>query len=482
MGIAFREQLMFAGVDLEHRDVVIFGGGLAGIAAAVQLLDHGIKPTLVERRPFLGGRAFSFADRSSGEEIDNGQHVILGVCDQFLKLLEQLGTRQDIELGSVLEVPVSLGGRISSLRASRIFGNGAALLRYGHLSVKDRLAVTRVLVGMKFARYGTQDEEAQKSLTFAKWLSARGQSDEAIECFWSMFILPVFNCRIDEVAAYDAIEFTRAALLSSTSDAAIGYPKKGLSYLIGHPAFEYLRANGAEVIDRTGVDALASFDGGGFEVRLSNGQQLRTDTVISALPPNVLNRILPQSDARYAKLASQLVKFQYSPIVAVHLWYERTVMDERVTAFLDLGLQWVFNDSALRNTSSTRRQHIVVSLSAADEWVLLSKQQVLERTQAAMNAAFPMTRDTSVVNSSVVKTLEATVKVEPGSQELRPTTMQDISGFFIAGDWTDTRLPATMEGAVQSGNAAAIRVIDWLRARGMHCEPSNEEANRFAGL
>ena len=117
---------------------------------------------------------------------------------------------------------------------------------------------------MKFTRYGNRKKEDQKSVTFAKWLSARGQSDEAIERFWSMFVLPVFNCRIDEVAAYDAIEFTRAALLSSTSDAAIGYPKKGLSYLIGHPAFEYLCANGAEVINRTSVEAFASLEGGGF--------------------------------------------------------------------------------------------------------------------------------------------------------------------------------------------------------------------------
>ena len=465
MGNALRYQMMATGANLEHRDVIIFGGGLAGIAAAVQLLDHGIKPTLVERRPFLGGRAFSFADRSSGEEIDNGQHVILGVCDQFLKLLEQLGTRQDIELGSVLRVPVSLGGRISTLRASRIFGNAAALLRYRHLSVKDRLAVARVLAGMKFERYGSLEEENQ-SLTFAKWLSVRGQSDEAIERFWSMFILPVFNCRIDEVAAYDAIEFTRDALLGSTRDAAIGYPKKGLSYLIGHPALEHLRANGAEVIDRTSVEAFTLLDGGGFEIRLSDGQRLRANTVISALAPNVLKGVFPQPDAGSAGLASKLAKFRHSPIVAVHLWYERPVMDERVTAFLDLGLQWVFNDSVLRNTSSTGRQHIVVSLSAADEWVSLSKQQVLERVQSVMNAAFPKARTTRLSNSSVVKTLEATIKVEPGSQELRSGPDTGISGFFIAGDWTDTKLPATMEGAVQSGNDAAMQVIDWLRDRG----------------
>lgn len=451
--------------NLDDRDVVIFGGGLAGIAAAVQLLNHGIKPTLVERRPFLGGRAFSFADRSSGEEIDNGQHVILGVCKQFLKLLEQLGTRQHIELGPVLEVPVSLGGQISKLRSSRIFGNAAALLRYSHLSVKDRLAVTRVLLHMKFSQQEEQETAAQKSITFAEWLSGRGQSNEVIEFFWSMFILPVFNCRIDEVAAHDAIGFTKAALLGKTSSAAIGYPKKGLSYLIGHPAFEYLSANGAEVSNRTSVKAFAPSGKGSFEIRLSNGQHLKADAVISALSPNALNGILPQFDARSAKLASRLSKFRYSPIVAVHLWYEHPIMDEQVMAFLDLGLQWVFNDSALRKISTTRRQHIVVSLSAADDWASFSKQQVLERVEAAMNDAFPNALTTRLLNASVVKTPDATIKLEPGSQELRSGPDTEIPGFFIAGDWTDTALPATMEGAVQSGNDAAMRVIEWLRAR-----------------
>ena len=468
MGDALGGQVMVAGANLEDRDVVVFGGGLAGIAAAIQLLDHGIKPTLVERRPFLGGRAFSFGDRTSGEEIDNGQHVVLGVCDQFLGLLERLGTRQDIELGPVLDVPVSLEGQVSTLRASRIFGNAFALFRYNHLSIKDRIAVGRVLAGMKVARYREKEAEDQKLISFAEWLSSRGQSDAAIERFWSMFILPVFNCHIEEVAAYDAIEFTKAALLGSRSDAAIGYPKKGLSYLIGYPALEYLRAKGAEVVSRTRVESFTPLDGGGFEIQLSNGQQLISRTVISALAPNVLSSILPQSDGRCAKLASTLSKLEYSPIVAVHLWYERPVMDERVTAFLDLGLQWVFNDSALRNASRSGRQHIVVSLSGADEWAEMSKRQVMERIETAMNKAFPRSRNTPLLNSSVVKTLEATIKIEVGSQESRSVPATDIPGFFVAGDWTDTKLPATMEGAVQSGNDAAMLAIQDLKGASTH--------------
>ena len=134
---------------MSERDVIILGGGLAGIAAAVHLLKRGVKPTLVERRPFLGGRAFSFVDRISGEEIDNGQHVILGVCHRFLELLEDLGTRDQLDLRPALDVPVSLNGKISNLRSSRVFGNGFALLNYGHLRITDRISIFGLLIKIK---------------------------------------------------------------------------------------------------------------------------------------------------------------------------------------------------------------------------------------------------------------------------------------------------------------------------------------------
>ena len=445
------------------KDVIIVGGGLAGIAAAIRLVKRGVKPTLIERRPFLGGRAFSFTDRSSGEEIDNGQHVILGVCTAFLDLLTELGTRHHIDVQSVLDVPVSVGGQTSRLRASPFLGNAAALIRYGHLSLWERVAVARVMLRMKLAKENAKEAERAKSITFSEWLSDRGQSNAVIERFWSLFILPVFNCRIDEVTAYDAIEFTRTALLGRPSDAAIGYPKSGLSRLIGQPAREYLRAAGAELIMGVRVDEIEPLETGAIETRLSNGADLRSQAVISGLAPNILSGVLPKSDARISQTVSGLTTFEYSPIVAVHLWYEKPVMEERVKAFIDLGLQWVFNDTELRRDTSGDVQHIVISLSGADSWVQMSKREILARSQEAMRMAFPAAKDHSVINSAVVTTPEATIKVKPSSGTYRSGTETQVPGFFLAGDWTDTGLPVTMEGAVQSGNRAADLAIDALR-------------------
>ena len=458
-----RPHALTADPVLADRDVIILGGGLAGIAAAVRTLQNGIKPTLVEQRPFLGGRAFSFVDRDTGEEIDNGQHVILGVCGQFLGLLDELGTRDQIDLEPVLDVPVSFRGKISKLRASKLIGNAAALLRYEHLSTSDRLSILRAMLTIKLSRPNQSEIERRKSMSFADWLLDHGKTEAAITRFWSLFILPVFNCSINVVRAHDAIEFTRVALLGRPSNAAIGFSKSGLSTLIGNPAERFLRQRGTELITNIRVETLTALDDDTVEVRLSNSETLRSRAIVSCLTPNMLRRILPNHDPRFTRMRSTLDAIEYSPIVAVHLWYQRPVMTERLTAFIDLGLQWVFNDSALRGNISENSHHIVVSLSGAEEWVSMSKDEILDRVQESMQSAFPRAKGNAIVNSSVVKTLEATIKINAGSATSRIGPSTDLSGLFVAGDWTDTGLPATMEGAVQSGNVAATMAIDALR-------------------
>lgn len=447
---------------LVEREVIILGGGLAGISTAVHLLKHGIKATLVEQRPFLGGRAFSFRDRFSGEEIDNGQHVILGVCNEFLQLLSDLGTRNEIELGPSLDVPVAFKGKVTNLRANRFFGNAFALVRYSHLSISDRISVARLLVKLKLHLVDTNQSIDASAVSFAEWLSFQGQSQAAIERFWSLFILPVFNCHVDEVAAEDAIEFTRIALLGSARETAIGYPRTDLSSLIGTPASQFMRENGIEVKMGARVSSISKSKSGVFEVALSSGEKLRCRNVVSALNPKSIASVLPTSDKSLAAMKTALTSFEYSPIVAVHLWYEKPVMVERVLAFVDLGLQWVFNDSALRNTSNNSTQHIVISLSGADEWAMLTKTDVLHRITSAMRVAFPLANTVDIVNSTVVKTLDATIKIKPGSRRFRFLQNTDVPGFYFAGDWTDTGLPATMEGAVLSGKTVADLVVRCL--------------------
>ncbi len=447
---------------MDERGVTVIGGGLAGIAAAIRALKSGANTTLIERRPFLGGRAFSFTDRASGEEIDNGQHVILGACIEFLQLLDDVGTRQLIHIDPVLNAPVVLGSKTEHLRAHRILGNAAALMRYGHLSFGERISLARCLIRIKFTNFDDPAMQSLRSVTFSDWLVSQGQSRTIIDRFWSLFILPVFNLSIDEVTAYDAVVFTHAALLGRSSDAAIGYPAVGLTSLFGSPAVEFIRSLGGELLLSTRVESLAPDASGNLHVNLSSGQTIASRSVISALPPNMLYRALPETDLRFETIRESLNAIEYSPIVAVHLWYARPVMDERVMAFLDNGMQWVFNDSAIRGIHTNGSHHIVVSLSGADDWFPVGKSEILEIVKAKMNEAFPRAADIPVVNSSVVKTREATIRVDPGVHKHRLDAESEVPGLFIAGDWTNTNLPATMEGAVQSGNRAADHALKWM--------------------
>ncbi len=447
-----------AELALAEKDVIILGGGLAGISAAVRFVQLGVKPTLIEQRPFLGGRAFSFLDRASNEEIDNGQHVILGVCNEFLQLLTDLGTRDEIDIGASIDVPVSFNNEIANLRASTILGNGAALFRFSHLGIKDRISVARLLLKVKFNLIKIDANKNGNGVSFAEWLAGQNQSQESIDLFWTLFILPVFNCHANEVAAEDAIEFVRTALLGNARDAAIGYPRVGLSSLIGKPAQEFLSTNGVEMILSNRVATISKSTSGDFVVETSDGVSMRSRNVICALAPKALARILPSSDEQFSAIRTAMMSFEHSPIVAVHLWYERPVMTERVMAFLDRGLQWVFNDSALRSTSNGETQHIVISLSGADDWVGLDKAGILHSVGSAMREAFPLAKSTDVVNSAVVKSPDATVKLNSASRQYRIGPHTDVPGLFVAGDWTDTGLPATMEGAVRSGRSAADAV------------------------
>ena len=448
------------------KDAIILGGGLAGIAAAARLAQHGLKPVLIERRPYLGGRAFSFVDRSSGEEIDNGQHVILGSCTEFLELLKVIGTRDQLSLDRVLDLPVRFNGKVSELRANRLLGNVAALLRYKHLSFGDRMSVMRVLVGIQFSRRNRHQTTGSNSISFSDWLATRGQSDAAIERFWGLFILPVFNCDIAEVSAYEAIEFIREALLGRPINAAIGFPRCGLSTLIGEPARGYLETHGVELRTNVRCESIDASERDVIDVGLSNGDLISANTLISALAPHALSRALPDHDIRFNPIKESLDAFEYSPIVAVHLWYGEPIMTDRLMAFIDLGLQWVFNDSDLRAIPQEKGQHIVVSLSGADEWAKLNKSDILNRVQSAMQIAFPKAQNTSVINSSVVKTLDATIRLNSVGSSHRLGADTGIPGFILAGDWSDTGLPATMEGAVRSGNVAADIAIKRSRRLG----------------
>ena len=447
------------------RDVVIIGGGLAGIAGAVRLIQAGIKPTLVERRPFLGGRAFSFTDRETGEEVDNGQHVILGACTAYLELLEDLGQAEAFDLPPRLDFPVVCEGRTVSFRNGRFLGVFSAILGYSHLSLMERFGALRCGLNVRAMDESTLSSLELKNMSFSDWLVRKGQNENAQRRFWSLFIVPVFNGAIDQVAAYDAIVFIREVLLESSNTSAIGVPKSGLSSIMGEPAHGYVSAHGGEILSGQAATSFEVDVSNHFVVSLSSGRKLECKAVLCATPPDVLGALLPEplTELPFFK---PLNKILTNPIVGVNIWYELPVMSEQFVSVLESDLQWVFNLSSIRGAQSNRPQHIAVSLSDADSWMAMDKDEVRARILEAMEDAFPAARNNKVIKATVVKSPAATIKILPGAHHTRLNHLTPIPGLFLAGDWTDTGMPATMEGAVRSGNTAADAAIEHLKADG----------------
>ena len=438
---------------------MVVGGGLAGLAAGVRLAKAGIAPVVLEKRPFLGGRAFSFRDPDTGVEVDNGQHVFVGACTEYIAFLREIGAWEHVRMPKRLDAPVLLDGRLSRLRAANLpgsLGNALALLRYGHLSLPGKFRLLNGLVNIQMARPGR--DPALDRVTFHDWLMRHGQTAETIDRFWNLITLPALNDDIRDVSADAGIMLFRVALLGSPANAAIGYPLVGLSSLAGEAARKFIEKNGGEV--RTGSDVSELMPDGKTAVRLDGGVLEESDAVISAVPPAALVEMLSgNAGSDFFAPASRL---ETSPIVGVHIWYDRPVMEDMFVATLGTPLQWVFNVSGMQGETGASGQHIAISLSGAWKWKDVHKRELRETFVAEMARAFPGAAEAKVERFLVVKMLDATFRVIPGSQANRLPQETPVPGFFLAGDWTRTGWPSTMEGAVRSGNLAAAAAVAFL--------------------
>ena len=445
------------------RTVVIIGGGIAGLAAAVRLIQLGIKPIVLEKRPFLGGRAYSFTDSETGIEIDNGQHVFVGACDQYQQYIADIGASDQIRLEDRIGFPVLKNGKTSWLKARKLPGmlaNLSALLGYKHVGTAGKLRILWGLLSIKLTRLGKNSPHDQ--ITFDDWLRDHSQNDETIRNFWNLIILPSLNDDITGVSAFTGIELFKVALLGAANNPAMGIPLSGLSTLVGENAKKYIESHGGEI--RTGIDVESlHIDKGEISgVRTSNDELIEGEAVVSAVPANAMTKLIPGGNDGQPDFFTAAESVRTAPIVAVHIWYDRPVLTEKFVATLDSPLQWVFNDTDLKSRTDSG-QHVVISLSGAWEWQDQPKQELREIFIAEMEKTFPAAREAEITKFTIVKMLEATFRVEPGSHQRRLSQRTPLPGFYLAGDWTDTGWPSTMESAVRSGNLAARYIVEDIR-------------------
>lgn len=434
--------------------VAVIGAGLAGLAAGCELADRGHEVTLFERRPWAGGKTYSFVERETQEAVDNGQHIFMPCMTAYVGFLRRLGTLRLTRRQRRMRVPVfDAAGRRSDLWAAALrppFHLAASFAAYRHVAPADKLRIARALVAIM--RTSVPQRDACNGETFAAWLRRHGQSETAIRDFWDLIVVPTLNARSDEASAAQALFVFQEGFLKSSDATAIGIPAVGLSQLHVEPALRYIERRGGTVRLGCGVAGIESGAGRVIGLTLASGERVSADAYIVALPPAELRPLLP-AEARMQPPFTLLDRFTTAPIVNLHLWFDGPVAGFDFAAFIGCDLQWVFNRSRIGGADSAGGEHLVVSLSAAGRYLGLGKRELEELLLPQLQRALPRARARKLRRTVVIKEPDATFLAAPGL--VRPGNETPFANLFLAGAYTATGWPATMESAGRSGVAAA---------------------------
>jgi squalene-associated FAD-dependent desaturase len=439
--------------------VVVVGGGLAGLTAALDCAEAGVRVTLLEARPRLGGATWS--TRRGDLEVDNGQHVFLRCCTEYRAFLDRLGVSDRVHLQAPLNVPVAAPGRgIAWIRRAALPSPAhlaPSLLRFHHLPFGERLRAARTA-----RRIGGLDlaDPVLDRVRFGDWLVAQGESPAAIDGFWDLLVRPTLNLPARDASLALATKVIQTGFLGRSDAADVGWATVPLRALHAEPAERALRALGAEVRVRAPVDALIASRGSRPAVRV-HGDTIEADAVILAAPHEQTATLLPPA----ADLDPESLRaLGRAAIANLHVVFDRPVLPHPLLAAIDSPLQWLFDRT--QSSGLVGGQYVAVSLSAADEYLGLSQATLRERFLPAFEALLPAARAARVLRFFVTVERAATFRQVPGTRALRPGPEIGIPGVRVAGAWTDTAWPATMEGAVRSGHAAALRTLE-----GLGCAP-----------
>ncbi len=427
---------------------LIVGGGLAGISAALTLVDAGIDVTLLERRPHLGGLTTSI--ERDGYSFDNGQHVFLGCCSAYRELLTRLGASNQVHLQARLDVPVlAPGGLRGSIRRSNLpapLHLAASLARYRLLSLRERLMLLRPVLALSRLRLG---DPALDDINFGDWLRQRGQSPQSIARLWNLIIQPTLNVGADDASLALAAQVFQVGFLRSANGADMGWSNVPLITLHGEYAARALESAGVTTRLSTTAHSITRASDGTWSVA-TDEESLSADAIIVATPP----RAAAGLGVMDAGLAAELGT---SPIVNIQFVFDRKVTELVMAACVDSPIEFVFDRSDAAGTRTG--QCLVISLSAADSYMATGSSELIPRFREALNDLFPLARDAHVLSAVVTREASATFRATPGIESLRASIAPLEAGVFLAGAWCDTGWPATMEGAVRSGSEAASQVL-----------------------
>ena len=424
-------------------EVIVIGGGLAGLATAAALGGSGHHVRLYEARPFLGGRATSYElnTESGPETIDNCQHILLRCCDNLLDFYQRLGVSGDVRFHREFFF-LEPGGRCSVFRAGRLPAPAhftGSFLSLSFLNLGEKIAVARALHAIR-REYGKRADLEQISMQ--RWLEEKRQPARAIERFWRQVLVSAINEELPRMAASHGLQVFKVGFLASANAYEMGIPDVPLGQLYGSEAWS--RIGNVEIHLRSAIDEVR-IENGRVQAVTTGGRELEADAYVCALPFERAGVMLPELDL-------DLSGFEHSPITGIHLWFDRPITDLPHATLLDRTIQWMFNKSEGR--------YIQLVVSASRSLTPMPRAEIIELALSELAEFFPAAREAKLEKAHVVKEVRATFSALPNLESYRPPSRTTIPNLFLAGDWTRSGWPATMEGAVRSGYLAAEAVAE----------------------
>ena len=439
-------------------EVLIIGGGFSGLATAVALAEAGRSVRLLEQKPHLGGRARSFLDPATGSVVDNGQHILMGCYHATIRFLSTIGTLDRVRFQEHLTVHfLERNGRLTVLQCPGLPSPWHLLLgvlRSGSFALREKLEVLRLGGWLQWAKAMRPGLE---KMSVREWLSRLGQSERLQRNFWDLLCIAALNEDPSVASAALFERVVRLALFTSPEDSRMGIPRVGLSDVYVDAATAYIGARGGRVECSRSVASLLVSEGRCRGVRLTGGEEIEAESVLSAVPSFQLARLLPGELLRREPFFAPVVSLRPAPIISINVWFDRAITELDFVGLRGTTIQWLFNKGKILGLSEN---YVSLVLSGAHQHIARSQDELLATALLELGELFPAAQKAKFRHSLIIKERFATFSPTWEAQQLRPTARTPVRGLYLAGDWTATGLPATIESAVQSGYTAAGAILD----------------------
>jgi zeta-carotene desaturase len=437
-------------------DVLVIGAGVSGLSAAVDLSSRGLKVLVCEKSPHAGGRTSSFPDKFTSQYVDRGQHLLMGCYTATRRYIQMIGSDSLAELQPVLHIPYYRVGfgrtELRCLPLPSLMHAGSGLIRFSTIPFRERLRMSTVVKEIIFR----SDPEDLDGISAAEWLSRLNQSPSARKYLWDMLCIGALNSAPEKVSALIFFRVLKAIFTGARTNSCFLLPRAPLSTLLIDPAVEYIRSHGGEIRTGTSVQKLKIDRDTVISAHIAGGKIIAADSIISTVPWYAVNAM-----TRPETIVDDSVFFS-APIVSMQFWLDRKILNDKFAALIDTSVQWVFDAGALLNNQEKTGQHLSFVISGAESFNKMTKTELIDLAWNDLCSVLPAARQAKIVHALAIKEKRATFIPAPGLESKRPSAQTRFKNLFLAGDWTDTGLPGTIEGAIRSGVRAAEMVAGGL--------------------